>query len=85
MLHIALNSAEPGLRGLLRYRPLTARLLSGLTEVLLRGPRIDGEAVDLNPPVRFAITPAALRVRISSRHPGTSPSARLPCRGRLTA
>jgi diacylglycerol kinase family enzyme len=38
---------------------------------------IDGEAVDLSPPLRFAIRPAALRIRISSRHPGASPSARL--------
>jgi len=37
---------------------------------------IDGEAVDLTPPLRFAIRPAALQVRISSRHPGASPSAR---------
>ena len=36
---------------------------------------IDGEAVDLGPPLRFAIRPKALRVRISSRHPGASPSA----------
>jgi diacylglycerol kinase family enzyme len=28
----------------------------------------DGEAVDLDPPLRFAIRPRALRVRISSRH-----------------
>ena len=38
MPHIALNSAEPGIRGLLRYRPETAGPLSELTEVLLRGP-----------------------------------------------
>src|SRR6516165_8272829 len=38
MPHIALNSAEPGIRGLLSYRPETARPLSELTEVLLRGP-----------------------------------------------
>ncbi len=38
---------------------------------------VDGEAVELSPPLRFAIRPGALRVRISSRHPGTSPSARL--------
>ena len=38
---------------------------------------VDGEAVDLSPPLRFAIRPSALRVRISSRHPGASPSARL--------
>src|SRR5216684_1266102 len=38
MPHIALNSDEPGIRGLLRFRPETARPLSELTEVLLRGP-----------------------------------------------
>jgi diacylglycerol kinase family enzyme len=38
---------------------------------------IDGEAVDLDPPLRFASRPASLRVRISPRHPGASPSARL--------
>ena len=37
---------------------------------------VDGEAVDLSPPLRLAIRPGALRVRISSRHPGASPSAR---------
>jgi len=39
---------------------------------------IDGEPVDLTPPLRFAIRPMSLRARISSRHPGASPSARLP-------
>jgi len=38
MPHIVLNSAKPGIRGLLLYRPETARPLSELTEVLLRGP-----------------------------------------------
>ena len=38
---------------------------------------IDGEALDLEPPLRFAIRPVALRVRISPRHPGASPAARL--------
>jgi uncharacterized peroxidase-related enzyme len=38
MPHIALNSAEPGIRGLLRFRPETGRPLSDLSEVLLRGP-----------------------------------------------
>ena len=37
----------------------------------------DGEAVTLEPPLRFTIRPMALRVRISSRHPGASPAARL--------
>jgi diacylglycerol kinase family enzyme len=36
---------------------------------------IDGEAVELAPRLRFTIHPKALRVRISSRHPGVSPSA----------
>jgi diacylglycerol kinase family enzyme len=45
---------------------------------------VDGEAADLSPPLRFAIRPAALRVRISSRHPGASPSARLRLPSRLT-
>lgn len=39
---------------------------------------IDGEAALLDPPLRFRIRPAALRVRISRRHPGASPSAALP-------
>ena len=39
---------------------------------------IDGEAVTLSPPVRFASRPGALVVRISARHPGASPSARFP-------
>lgn len=38
MPHIALNNADPGIRGLLRYRPETARPLGELTDVLLRGP-----------------------------------------------
>ncbi len=38
MPHITLNSAEPGIRGLLQFRPETGRPLSELAEVLLRGP-----------------------------------------------
>lgn len=38
MPHITLNSQEPGIRGLLRFRPETGRPLSELAEVLLRGP-----------------------------------------------
>jgi diacylglycerol kinase family enzyme len=36
---------------------------------------VDGEAVDLHPPIEVVIEPAALQVRISSRHPGVSPSS----------
>ena len=39
---------------------------------------IDGEAVELHAPLEFVIRPGALRVRISSRHPGVSPSGLLP-------
>src|SRR6478609_7554101 len=39
---------------------------------------IDGEAVELDAPLQFAVRPAALRVRISARHPGASPAARTP-------
>ena len=38
MPHITLNSDEPGIRGLFRFRPETARPLNELVEVLLRGP-----------------------------------------------
>ena len=36
---------------------------------------IDGEAVDLVPPLEFVTRPSALRVRISPRHPETSPGS----------
>jgi diacylglycerol kinase family enzyme len=39
---------------------------------------IDGEAVKLDPPLRFRTRPQALRVRIAPQHPGASPSAAMP-------
>jgi diacylglycerol kinase family enzyme len=39
---------------------------------------IDGEAVVLEPPLRFRIRPGVLRVRIARHHPGCSPSAASP-------
>jgi diacylglycerol kinase family enzyme len=39
---------------------------------------IDGEAVTLDPPLRFRIKAGALRVRIARKHPGASPSAAIP-------
>lgn len=39
---------------------------------------IDGEAVVIEPPLRFRSMPGALRVRIARNHPGASPSAGLP-------
>lgn len=38
MPHIMLDNDLPGISGLLSYRPETGRALSGLAEVLLRGP-----------------------------------------------
>ncbi len=39
---------------------------------------VDGEALVLEPPLRFSIRPGALRVRIAPQHPGASPSAAAP-------
>ena len=39
---------------------------------------IDGEALMLDPPLRFRIRPGVLRVRIARKHPGASPSAKAP-------
>jgi diacylglycerol kinase family enzyme len=39
---------------------------------------IDGEAVKLDPPLRFQTLPGALRVRISRQHPGCSPALGAP-------
>jgi diacylglycerol kinase family enzyme len=39
---------------------------------------IDGEAMRLDPPLRFRIKPGVLRVRIAHAHPGASPSASMP-------
>ena len=39
---------------------------------------IDGEALTLDPPLRFRIRPGVLRVRIARAHPGASPSAAIP-------
>jgi diacylglycerol kinase family enzyme len=39
---------------------------------------IDGEALVLEPPLRFKIRPGVLQVRIASAHPGASPSVAMP-------
>jgi diacylglycerol kinase family enzyme len=39
---------------------------------------IDGEALVLDPPLRFRIRPGVLRVRVARKHPGASPSAMSP-------
>jgi diacylglycerol kinase family enzyme len=50
-------------------------------EVDAQGPvpaGIDGEALKLDPPLRFHVRPGVLRVRIAQNHPGASPSAAAP-------
>ena len=39
---------------------------------------IDGEALTVDPPLRFRTLPGVLRVRVARRHPGASPSAAEP-------
>jgi diacylglycerol kinase family enzyme len=45
---------------------------------------IDGEAMLLEPPIRFRIAPGAMRVRIPPRAPGYSPAAARPTPGWAT-
>ena len=45
---------------------------------------VDGEAVELTPPLRFVSCPGALTVRIALDHPGLSPAALRPGWGRST-
>jgi diacylglycerol kinase family enzyme len=42
---------------------------------------VDGEALTVEPPLRFVTHPAALRVRLAPHHPGRSPSAEMPTSG----
>ena len=65
-------------RGPRRAEPRTTRAGASLDGAQLGGERasaavhagIDGEAVELDPPLRFASRPAALRVRVASGHGG---------------
>jgi diacylglycerol kinase family enzyme len=74
---------DSGRLGVVTLEEPASSLLPGrawtATSVMVDGPApvhagIDGEAVDLSTPLDFTILPAALRVRISARHPGVSPS-----------
>ena len=75
--------AEPSERnegGLSLQRPLREWSAPGF-EVDADSPvpaGIDGEALVLDPPLRFRIRPGVLRVRIARQHPGASPSALAP-------
>jgi diacylglycerol kinase family enzyme len=45
---------------------------------------LDGEALVLDPPIRFRTMPGALRVRLPAGAPGYSPAAAVPARGWAT-
>lgn len=75
-LGIAVLATPPG-----RTRPRFMQWEAPAFEVDSDGPvpaGVDGEALVMDPPLRFAIRPGALRVRIAPQHPGASPSAAHP-------
>jgi diacylglycerol kinase family enzyme len=66
-----------------RCREMVARALTvEADEPVAAG--VDGEALSLEPPLRFRVRPRALRVRIAPGHPGASPSSLAP-KGPLAA
>jgi diacylglycerol kinase family enzyme len=68
---------RPALRGARPDRAWTTPSLDITAAAVTVDAACDGEAIRLDPPLRFAVRHQALRVRISSRHPGLSPSALL--------
>jgi diacylglycerol kinase family enzyme len=84
-LGVAVIGPKGGVRG-----PLVRRFAEREIQIDAEGSvpaGIDGESAMLDAPVRFTISPGALRVRIAAAHPGRSPSAELPsdARGMLSA
>jgi diacylglycerol kinase family enzyme len=80
LLGITVLSAPPGGDGHRPQQPWREWTAPGF-EVSADHPvsgGIDGEAVKLEPPLRFRIRPSVLRVRVAPQHPGASPSATLP-------
>jgi diacylglycerol kinase family enzyme len=76
---LGVSVAAPPLRGSVRMR--VQEWATNQFEVRSDAPvaaGIDGEAVRLEPPLRFISRPAALRVRIARAHPGASPAAMVP-------
>jgi diacylglycerol kinase family enzyme len=60
-----------------RWRELTAKELEVTAERPVSA-GMDGEALVLEPPLRFRSRPRTLRARIARSHPGASPSANVP-------
>ena len=72
---------RPPLPGAGAAAPRWRELATTELEINAAGPvpvGIDGEAIVLEPPLRFRVRPRSLRVRIARQHPGASPSAELP-------
>ena len=63
-----------GPRGWVEWTDTTFEIRSGQPVEI----GIDGEAMLLDPPIRFRILPRALRVRIPPHAPGYSPAAAVP-------
>ena len=80
LLGITIAGAPTGREGRLPQRPLREWSAPDF-EVDADHPvpaGIDGEALMLDPPLRFQIRAGVLRVRVARQHPGASPSAMLP-------
>ena len=80
LLGITIAGAPTGREGRLPQRPLREWSAPDF-EVDADHPvpaGIDGEALTLDPPLRFQIRAGVLRVRVARQHPGASPSAMLP-------
>jgi diacylglycerol kinase family enzyme len=81
LLGITVLSAPTGRGGIAEAQRPWRDWSSPAFEVDADGPvhaGIDGEAATLEPPLRFAIRPGVLRVRVARSHPGASPSAAIP-------
>jgi diacylglycerol kinase family enzyme len=81
------RSAQPRSSGRIRRPSGWAEWTDTSFEVRAAAPvevGVDGEAVLLDPPIRFRILPRALRVRIPPQAPGYSPAAAVPTPGWAT-
>jgi len=59
----------------------SAGVVDASLEIKARSPvpvGVDGEALVIDPPLRFSSRPAALRCRVARHHPGASPAALAP-------
>ena len=81
VLGIAVTDGPRGTTGAGGRRRLWHQWTVTHFEVDAEGPvpaGVDGEALVLDPPLRFSVRRGVLRLRIAPHHPGASPSAGLP-------